>query len=156
MNINLTLLAQAITFAIFIWFTARFVWPPLLGAIEARRKTIADGLAAAERGQQEQHLAQKRATELLHEAHEKAKGVLSQADARATEIVEAAKLQGKTEGDRQLAAAQAEIGQLEHRLREQLRAQVGQLAVAAAAQILGREVKVEDHNALLADLSAKL
>ena len=106
MNINLTLLSQAAAFAIFIWFTAKFIWPPLLRAIETRQKQIADGLAAAERGRQDLEQASKRAADVLREARGQAQELLAQADRRASQLVEEAKGQAKVEGDRIIAHAE--------------------------------------------------
>jgi len=111
MNINLTLFAQAASFAVFIWFTAKFVWPHLSRAIEARQKQIAEGLAAAERGRQDLEQAAVRTAEMLKEARQQAQEVLAQADRRAAQIVEEAKVAASGEGARLIAAAKAEIAQ---------------------------------------------
>ena len=156
MNINLTLIAQAVAFGIFIWFCARFVWPPLLRAIEARQKQIADGLAAAERGKQDLELAAKRAEDVVREARQRAQDILSQADKRAAELVEEAKNQAKAEGDRIIAGAKAEIDQEVFRAKENLRSQVAVLAVQGAEKILRREVDAKAHADLLNAVSAEL
>jgi len=156
MNINLTILAQALTFAIFIWFTSRFIWPPLLRAIESRQKQIADGLAAAERGRQDLQLAAKRAEDIVGEARERAQELLAQADKRAAEIVDSAKTQAKSEGERIIAGAKAEIDREVFRARETLRAQVALLAVKGAEKILRREVDASVHAELLNTLAAEL
>lgn len=156
MNINLTLIAQAMTFAILIWFTAKFVWPPLLAAIETRQKTIADGLAAGERGKHDLEMASKRSAEIIREAKEKAAEILAGGDKRATEIIEAAKVQAKVEGDRIIAGAKAEIDQEVFRAKEQLRTQVSAIALAGAAKILGREIDAKAHNDLLEKLVAEI
>lgn len=156
MDITFTLIAQALTFAILIWFTAKFIWPPLMSAIENRQKTIADGLAAAERGKHDLDLAAKRSAEVLREAKEKAAEILSSGDKRATEIIEAAKLQAKVEADRIIAGAAAEIEQEAFRAKEQLRSQVSAIALAGAAKILGREVDSSAHNDLLDKLVAEM
>jgi F-type H+-transporting ATPase subunit b len=156
MNINLTLFAQALSFAILIWFTMKFVWPPLLAAIEARQKTIADGLAAAERGKQDLELAAKRASEVLHQAKEKAAEIIAAGDKRASEIVEEAKSHAKTEADRILAGAKAEIDQEVFRAKEHLRTQVSAVALAGAGKILGREIDAKAHNDLLDKLVAEI
>ena len=152
MNINLTLFAQAASFALFIWFTARFVWPPLLRAMEARQKTIADGLAAAEKGRRELELSSQRAEEAMHEARARSQEIVGHAEKRAAQIVEEAKSIAKAEGDRLVAAAKAEIQQEVSRAREQLREQVAQIAVAGAERILRREVDAKAHGDLLAEL----
>ena len=156
MDITFTLIAQAITFAILIWFTAKFIWPPMMSAIENRQKTIADGLAAAERGKHDLELAAKRAAELLREAKEKAADILAGGDKRASEIIEAAKIQAKVEADRIIAGAAAEIEQEAFRAREQLRSHVSAIALAGAAKILGREVDSRAHNDLLDKLVAEI
>jgi len=156
MDITFTLIAQALTFAILIWFTAKFIWPPMMSAIENRQKTIADGLAAAERGKHDLDLAAKRSAELLREAKEKAADILASGDKRASEIIEAAKLQAKVEADRIIAGAAAEIEQEAFRAREQLRSHVSAIALAGAAKILGREVDSHAHNDLLDKLVAEM
>lgn len=149
MNINLTLLSQAIAFAIFIWFTVKFVWPPLLRAIETRQKQIADGLAAAEQGRSALEKSNRQADEAVKEARGRATEILGQAEKRAAQIVEEAKGQAKVEADREKAAAKAEIEQEISRAREQLREQVALLAVAGAEKILKREVDARAHADLL-------
>src|SRR6266850_3849390 len=134
MNINLTLFAQAITFAAFIWFTVKFVWPFMLRAIEARQKTIADGLAAAEQGRRTLETSTREADLEIKRARERAAEILSQADKRAVQIIEEAKSVAKEEGGREVAAAKAEIEQEVTRAREQLRDRVATLAVAGAEQ----------------------
>ncbi len=156
MNINLTLIAQALSFAILIWFTVRFVWPPLLNAIESRQKTIADGLANAERAKHDLELASKRSAEILREAKEKAGEIIVSGEKRASEIVEEAKNQAKAEGDRIIAGAKAEIDQEVFRAKEQLRTQVSAIALAGAAKILGREIDAKAHNDLLDKLVAEI
>ena len=156
MNINLTLIAQAAAFGFFIWFTARFVWPPLLRAIETRQKQIADGLAAAERGRQDLELASKRAEDVVREARQHAQDILSQADKRGTELIEEAKGQAKAEGDRIIAGAKAEIEQEVFRAKESLRSQVASLAVQGAEKILRREVDAKAHADLLNAVAAEL
>lgn len=156
MNINLSLLAQALTFALFIWFTVKFIWPPLLRAIEQRQKQIADGLAAAERGKQDLEHASRRTAELLREAKQQAQDILGQADKRAAEMIEEAKGAAKVEGERLVAGAKAEIEQEVSRAKEMLRAQVAALAVAGAEQILRREVDAKAHADLLRSVQSQL
>lgn len=156
MNINLTLFAQALTFAILIWFTVKFVWPPLLAAIESRQKTIADGLADAERAKHDLELAAKRSADILREAKEKAGDIVASGEKRASEIVEQAKAQAKVEGDRIVAGAKAEVDQEVFRAKEQLRTQVSAIALAGAGKILGREIDAKAHNDLLEKLAAEL
>ena len=156
MNINATLLGQAITFAILIWFTMKFVWPPLMAAMAERAKTIADGLAAAERGKHDLELAEKRAAEILRQGKEKASEIIAASEKRATEIIEEAKANAKTEGDRILVAAKADIDQEVFRAKEQLRTQVTSVALAGAGKILGREIDALGHNDLLDKLVAEI
>jgi F-type H+-transporting ATPase subunit b len=156
MNINLTLFAQAVTFALFIWFTAKFVWPPLMRAIEARQKQIADGLAAGERGKQDLEQAAKRTAEMLRETKQQAQELLAQADKRAAQIVEEARTAAKAEGERLIAGAKEEIEREVSRAKETLRTQVAALAVAGAEQILRREVDAKAHAELLAAVQRQL
>lgn len=156
MNINLTLLAQAATFAIFIWFTAKFVWPFLTRAIETRQKQIADGLAAGERGKQDLEQASRRTGEMLREAKQQAQDILVQTDKRAAQIMEDAKNAAKAESERLVTAAKAEIAQEVSRAKEMLRTQVAVLAVAGAEQILKREVDAKAHAELLASVQRQL
>ncbi|TCJ12733.1 F0F1 ATP synthase subunit B [Parasulfuritortus cantonensis] len=156
MNINATLIAQMIMFAIFVWFCMRFIWPPIVNALDARKKQIADGLAAADRGKHELELAAKRASESLHEAKMKASEIIAQAEKRAAQIVDDAKVAAQAEGDRQLAAAQANIQQEVFRAREQLRGQVAALVVAGAEKVLRREVDAKVHADLLEAVTNEL
>ncbi len=149
MNINFTLISQAIAFSVFIWFTVKFVWPPLLRAIEERQKTIADGLAAGERGRHELELASQRSSEVLKEAKQRAAEIVLQAEKRASEIVEEAKKAAKEEGDRIVTAAKADIEHEMFSAKEVLRQHVAELAVAGAAKILRREVDAKAHADLL-------
>lgn len=156
MNINLTLIGQSITFIIFVWFCMKFVWPPIMGALQERTKKIADGLAAAERGEHEQVLAEKRATEKLHEAKEQAGEIIVQAQKRASEIVDEAKNDARTEGERLVAAAQAEIEQEVNRAKEILRKQVASVAMAGATKVLEREINESTHADILDKLVAEI
>lgn len=156
MSINLTLIAQAIAFALFIGFTVKFIWPPLLRAIEQRQKTIADGLAAGERGRQELEVSGRRAQEELAKARERASEILAQAEKRGQEMIEEAKTAARDEGNREKAAAKAEIEQEVSRAREMLREQVASLAVAGAEKILRREVNAQAHAELLAQLRQEI
>lgn len=156
MNINFTLFAQAMAFAIFIWFTVRFVWPPLMRAVENRQKTIADGLAAGERGRQELELASHRSGDVIREAKQRAADIITQAEKRAAEIVDEAKVSAREEGGRILTGAKAEVEQEVFRAREALRQQVADLALAGAAKILRREVDAKTHADLLASIKADL
>ena len=155
MDINATLIGQVVWFGLFIWFTMKFVWPPLQRAMHERQKQIADGLAAAERGKQELEQAAKRTEEILVEARQKAQELLVQADKRASQIVEEAKTVAKTEGERLLTGAKAEIEQEVFRAKETLRTQVAALAVAGAEQILRREVDAKAHAELLTQIQGQ-
>jgi F-type H+-transporting ATPase subunit b len=156
MNINFTLFSQAMAFAIFIWFTVKFVWPPLMRAIETRQKTIADGLAAGERGRHELELAGHRSADVVREAKQRASDIIAQAEKRASQIIEEAKGAAKDEGNRILVGAKAEVEQEVFRAREALRQQVADLAVAGASKILHREVDSKTHADLLTSLKAEL
>ncbi len=156
MNINLTLIGQSITFAIFVWFCMKFIWPPIVNALEARKKQIADGLAAGERGKLELELAAKRATEDLHEAKQKAAEIIAQTEKRSLQLIDEAKNAAKDEGDRMIAAAKAEIEQESHRAREALRGEVAALVVAGAGRVLRREVNAQAHADLLEAIKNEL
>jgi F-type H+-transporting ATPase subunit b len=156
MNINMTLIGQSITFMIFVWFCMKFVWPPIVGALEARKKQIAEGLAAADRGKHELELAAKRATETMHDAKIKASEIIAQADKRASQIIEEAKNAAKGEGDRMIIAAKAEIEQETHRAREALRGEVAALVVAGAGRVLRREINAQAHADLLEAIKNEL
>jgi F-type H+-transporting ATPase subunit b len=156
MNINFTLIAQAISFGIFILFTVKFVWPPLMKAIEERQKQIADGLAAGEQGKQQLEASGRRAGEEIGKARDRAAEIVAHAEQRATQMIEAAKNAAKEEGGREIAAAKAEIAQEMSRAREALREQVAALAVSGAEKILQREVNAQTHAELLAQLKQEL
>jgi F-type H+-transporting ATPase subunit b len=156
MNINLTLFAQAIVFAAFIWFTAKFVWPYMLRAIEARQKTIADGLAAAEEGRRSLETSTRQAQDAVAQARSRAAEVLAQAEKRAAQLIDEARSAAKEEGNREKAAAKAEIEQEVTRAREQLRNHVASLAVAGAEKILRREVDAKAHADLLESIKRQL
>jgi F-type H+-transporting ATPase subunit b len=156
MDINLTLLMQAAAFAAFIWFTAKFVWPPLMRAIETRQKQIADGLAAGEQGRQSLASAEKRIADMLAEAKSRSHEIIAQGEKLKSETIDAAKADAKAEADRILAAAKAEIQQEVARAKEALRDQVADLAVAGATRILKREVDARAHAELLAAIRQQL
>lgn len=156
MNLTVTMIAQAITFFVFIWFCKAFVWPPLIRAIETRQKQIADGLTAAEEGKKSLENASKQAEAEINKARSRAAEIVAQAEKRSSQMIEEAKLAAKTEGERELAAAKSEIAQEVSRAKETLRAQVAQLAVAGAEQILKREVDSRAHAAMLADVQRQL
>jgi len=156
MNINLTLLMQAVGFGLFVWFTAKFVWPPLLRAIERRQKDVAEGLAAAERGRNELAEAGKRSEAELADAREKAQEIIARAEKRATQIVDDARQTARAEGERLIAGAKAETDQQATNAKEQLREQVAVLAVAGAERILRREIDAKTHAELLGQLKQEL
>ena len=147
---------QAVAFAAFIWFTARFVWPPLMRAIETRQKQIADGLAAGEEGRHSLVNAEKRIAELMVEAKTRASEIVAQGEKLKSDAVDQARTDAKAEADRILAAAKAEIQQEVHRAKESLRGQVSELAIAGAAKILKREVDPKAHAELLAAIEKQL
>lgn len=156
MNLNLTLIAQAVSFAAFIWFTVKFIWPPMLRAIEARQKTVADGLAAAEQGRRSLETSTREAEEAMRAARARAAELLSQAEKRAAQLIDEARSAAKAEGGREKAAAQAEIEQAMTQAREQLRDRVASLAVAGAEKILRREVDARAHAELLETIKRQL
>jgi F-type H+-transporting ATPase subunit b len=156
MNINATLLAQAVVFALFIWFTAKFVWPYLIRAIEARQKTIADGLAAADQGRRALEQSTRQAEDAVSQARSRAAEIVAQAEKRAAQVVEEARNAAKEEGNREKAAAKAEIAQEVTRARQQLRDQVASLAVAGAEKILRREVDAKAHADLLETIKRQI
>ena len=156
MNINLTLIGQIIAFAVFVAFCMKFVWPPLINAMQERAKKIADGLDAANRAERDLKLAQEKAGSQLREAKEQAAQIIEQANKRAGQIIDEAKESASQEGDRLKAAAQAEIDQEVNRAKENLRNQVSALAVAGASKILETSIDVEKHNELLNKLAEEL
>ena len=156
MSINVTLFVQAIVFAAFIWFTARIVWPFMARAIEARQKTIADGLAAGEQGRKSLEVSTRQADEEIRKARERAAEIVSQAEKRVSQMIEEAKGAAKDEGNREKAGAKAEIEQLLARAREQLRDRVASLAIAGAEKILRREVDAKAHAELLESIKRQL
>ena len=156
MNFNLTLIMQAVAFAAFIWFCARFVWPPLMSAIETRQKQISDGLAAGELGRKELANAQKREAEIIAEAKAKSQEIVAIGEKYKADAIEQAKVDAKAEADRIVAAAKAEIEQEVARAKESLRDSVADLAVAGATQILKRDVDRNVHAQLLAQLKSEL
>ncbi len=156
MNINLSLIAQALAFALFIWLTAKFIWPPLMRAIEQRQKQIADGLAAGERGRLELEEAGRRANEELAKARERVGEIIGSAEEREAQMLDEAKAAAKAEAERILAAAKADIDQQIAHARETLREQVAALAVAGAEKILRREVNAQTHAELLGQLKKEI
>lgn len=156
MNINLTLVMQAVAFFLFIWFCARFIWPPLMRAIDTRQKQIAEGLAAAEAGKQSFANTEKRVAEMLNEAKGRASEIIAQGEKLKAQTVEEARADAKSEADRIIAGAKAEIEQEIARAKETLRNQVADLAVAGARRILEREIDPKAHADLLAEIQREL
>ena len=156
MDINLTLIGQSIAMIVFVWFCMKFIWPPLLEAIEDRQRQIEDGLAAADRGEEKLVQAQAEAEEIIVEARQQATTILNQANGRANEIVADGKADGVKERERQLTAATAEIEQETNRAREELRGQVSAVAIAGAEKILNREIDAKTHDDILGKLAQEL
>jgi F-type H+-transporting ATPase subunit b len=155
-NINLTLFGQTIAFAIFVWFTMKYVWPPITQAMQERQKKIAEGLDAAGRAQRDLDLAQEKASQTLRETKEQATQIIDLANKSANLIIEEAKGQARSEGERLITAAKAEIEQEVNRAKDELRAQVAVLAIQGAEQILGSEVDAKAHSELVNKLAAQL
>ncbi len=156
MNLNATILGQVISFAIFVWFCLKFVWPPLVAALEERKRKIADGLDAADRALRDLDLAQHKATEQLREAKQQAALLIEEARKRAGQIVEESKDKAREEGERLIVAARAEIDQELHRAREELRRKVSALALAGAERILARTIDEQLGRDIVDDLAAQL
>ena len=156
MQFNATFLGQGLAFAILIWFTWKFVWPPLMKAIEERQQKIAEGLAAADNAQKNLAQAEERVADELKAARAKANEIIEQAHQRANQIVDAAKAEAIAEGQRQKALVEAEIAASANRAREDLRRQVSSLAVAGAEKLLRREIDADAHKALLDELAGQL
>lgn len=156
MNLNLTLVGQAISFAFFVWFCMKFVWPPVIAALEERSKKIADGLDAANRASRDLELAQEKATHTLRESKEQAAEIIEQANKRANQIIDEAKEQALADGQRLRDAANSEIEQDVVRAKEALRAQVSQLALIGAEKILGASVDEKAHSELVEKLAQEL
>jgi len=155
-SINATLIGQMITFALLVWFTMKYIWPPLFDSLEQRKKKIADGLAAAEKGQEQMHLAEKKATGVLKQAKEQSSEIVNLAQKRATEIVEASKDTAKKEGERLILVAKAQIEQEKQQAKEGLRKEVAALALRAAEQILSAEIDKTKHQDILSKISNQL
>ena len=156
MNINATLIGQTIAFAFFVWFCMKYVWPPLMQALNDRQKKIADGLIAADKAERDLELAREKATSKLREARDQAQQIIDQANKRAGQIVDEAKQQARDEGARLKAAAEAEIEQEANRARQALRTQVATLAVTGAERILGERLDEAANSRLVDDLAAQL
>lgn len=156
MDFNATLIGQTIAMIFFVWFTMKFIWPPIMNAIEARQVAIADGIAAAQRGQTDLENAKAEAAKIIAEARDQARSIIDQANSRASGILEAAKAEAEAEKQRRLEAARAQIDVEINRAREELRGQVAAIAVAGAERILKREIDAAAHRDLLERLAAEL
>ena len=156
MDINATLWGQTIAMVVFVWFCMKFIWPPILNALEERQKQIEEGLAAADKSQEALEAARAEAETIIGEARQQATGILDQAHARANEIVAEGKDAGVKERERQLAAAKAEIEQETNKAREELRGQVSAIAIASAEKILNREIDSKAHEDILGKLAQEL
>lgn len=156
MDINATLLGHVIWFAVFIWITMKYIWPPLQNAMEERRKEIAEGLAAAEQGRKDLEDAEKKSEAVIAEARANAADIIGQAEKRGSEVVEEAKNTANSEAERLVENAKGDIQQELARAKEELRSQLATLVIAGAEKILKREVNKEQHKKLLADLEEEL
>ncbi|WP_043531232.1 F0F1 ATP synthase subunit B [Litchfieldella xinjiangensis] len=156
MNINMTLIGQAIAFAIFVWFCIKYVWPPITQALHERQKRIADGLDAASRASRDLELAQEQAEQTLKDSKQQSSEILEQAQKRANQMIEEAREQARTEGERMISSARAEIDQELNRAKEELRAQVATLAVIGAERVLESSIDEKAHREMLDKLAAEL
>ena len=156
MNLNATMIGQAIAFAILIWFSVKFIWPGLTAAIEERQQKISDGLAAASKGEKSLAEAQASAADIVKEARVQAAKIVDQAHRRSTEMVEEAKGTAVAEGQRLVSEARQEVALEKGRLRDQLRAEVGTLAIAGASRVLGREIDANAHADLIEQLAVEI
>lgn len=156
MSINVTLFVQMLVFALLVWFTMTFVWPLIREAMEERERKITDGLAAAEKGQSDLKQAAVEAEKIIGEARDQARDILSRANSRASDIVDEARSEGEAEKRKRLESAQAEIEVEIHRARDELRQQVGAIAIAGAEKVLSREIDATAHRDLLDRLAAEL
>ncbi len=156
MNLNATLLGELIAFTVFVLFCMKFVWPPLIGAIEARQQKIAEGLAASDRAEQDLRLAQEKVRQQLAEAKTQASALIDQAKKREAQIIEEAAVKAQAEREKILVQAKAEIEAERIKAREELRKQVAALAVAGAEKILQRSIDEAAHSDILEKLVAEL
>lgn len=156
MNIGYTLLGQAISFALLIWLTMKFIWPPLMNAIKERQQKIADGLAAAEKARTELKDADERIAEEVRKARQQAAEIIDRAQQQGNQIIEQARAEALEEINRQKRIAQDEVAQMAQRARDQLREQVGVLALKGAEKIVQREIDPATHKALIDQLAAEI
>jgi F-type H+-transporting ATPase subunit b len=155
-SITITLIAQVLAFTILIWLVNKNLWGPLSAVLEARQKKIADGLAASEKGLQEQAEAEARAKDVVDEAKQQAVDIIAQAQARSSQVIEESKGKAAEEAERLIAGAQAEIDQEVNRAKDGLRKQVSDLAIAGASKIVGKEIDANAHKKALKDLIAQI
>jgi F-type H+-transporting ATPase subunit b len=156
MNFNATLIGQSITFFVFVWVCMKYIWPPLMAALEERNARISDGLAAAEQGQKDLDEAQSKVSDSLKDAKQQAQEIINQAQKRANEIVDEAKDIARDEAEKIKIAASSDIDQQVNSAREQLRKEVSGIALAGVEQILKREVDADTHGAVLDELVAQI
>ncbi len=155
MSITVTLFGQILTFVVLVMFVWRFLWGPMTEMMEGRQVRIAEGLAAADRGQHDLELAEQRAAARLREAKQDSADIVAAAGQRANEIIEEAKEDARVEGQRQLAAAMAEIEQESNRAREDLRRHFGNLVIATAEKVLEHEIDAVAHNEVIKKMMVK-
>ena len=156
MDINATIIGQTIAMIFFVWFCMKYIWPFITDAIEARQIEIADGLAAAEKAQSSLSDAQVQIDKIVSEARDQARGIMDQAQSRASEIIESARREGEAEKARQLEGARAEIDVEANRARDELRGEVAAIVIAGAEKILAREIDANTHKELLEGLAGEL
>jgi F-type H+-transporting ATPase subunit b len=155
-DLNLTMIGQAIAMIVFVWFCMKFVWPLIIEVIEERQTMIADGLAAADKGSRALEEAEKERAVIVDEARSQAREIVDQANGRGTSIVDEARVTAEAERERILAAARAEVEQEVNRAREELRGQVGSIAIAGAEKIIAIEIDDSAHKELLDNLAAQI
>lgn len=156
MEINFTLIGQLITFAVLVFFTMKYVWPPILKAMQEREKTIADGLAAAEKGQRDLELARHKSKEIIQEAKLEGSRIIDQANKRATNIIAEGKQTAKQEVDRMLAAAKEDISQMTQQAKRELQNHISELAISMAEKVLQRGIDADTHRKLLDKMVAEI
>ena len=156
MSINATLFGQMITFAIFVWFCMKFIWPRLMDAIRTRQKTIADGLAAADRSQRDLEEAQVRVLAMINEAKQQASQIIENTQERSNRMIEEAKAKARVEADQLIAAAHADIEQERMSLKQKLYAEVGSLAMLGAEKIIARTINQQDSDKFIKQLISEV
>jgi F-type H+-transporting ATPase subunit b len=156
MNLTATLIIQSLVLLILGWVTMKFIWPPLIAAIEERQRKIAEGLAAADKGEKSLADAQAAATDIVKEARQQAAKIVDQANRRSNEMIDEAKSTANAEGQRLVSDARQEVALEKSRLRDQLRAEVGTLAIAGAGRVLGREIDAKAHADLIEQLALEI